>query len=66
MQHLPEKWEQFIQNFEESEKQRVKTAIEEYEQKCKKRMDGLVEENQQLLKELEQIHVCFSDKSSNS
>lgn len=56
---MPDKWDQLMRKFQDEEKERVKKVIEEYESKYAKKMEDLMEENRLLVKELNQIHVCF-------
>lgn len=52
-----ERWAQKIHEFEEKEKQRIRKKMDEYDLKCKRKMAQLMAYNQNVLKELEEIHV---------
>lgn len=46
-----------IQEFDEKEKLRIRMKMEEYDMKCKRRVAQLMAYNQNIVKELEEIHV---------
>jgi hypothetical protein len=48
-----------IRQFEEKEKQRISHKIYEYDLKCRRRLAKLIEENKNIIKELEDIQVCY-------
>jgi esterase/lipase len=52
-----ETWTAKIKAFEEKEKERIRLKMNEYDIKCKRKLAQLVESNQNLMRELEEIHV---------
>lgn len=58
-----EKWAQKIQDFEQKEKRRIQQKLDEYDAKCSRRVAHLMESHQNVVKEIEEIHVCVRTAS---